>query len=175
MRDPASGACERSEDAVSESPFRRGFPSSEPSGREASKAGSASERIETRGEERQMLRAETTHFQVHTSSSAHISAGRVWGVGGGGALRCGRHAWHLHMCEQRGEAEAASRDPHIFRCEDCLPFRNAPPPPPPHTRPVTAGRRQATSQVQNNYFAELRGGSEEGSCLRLKDFCINPL
>jgi len=33
----------------------------------------------------------------------------------------------------------------------------------------------APSQFKNNYFAEIRSGSEEGSCLRLIDFCITQL
>jgi len=40
---------------------------------------------------------------------------------------------------------------------------------------VLWGGHRCSSQFKNNYFAEMWSGSEEGSYLRLIDFCITQL
>jgi len=45
----------------------------------------------------------------------------------------------------------------------------------PHTTVQAPHAATPRSQFQDNYFSEMRGGSEEGSYLRLIDLCITQL
>ena len=84
----------------------------------------------------------------------------------------GKGAETLSSCCLLARKRSGRLPPHILDCSRMSSWNVL-------DRRVRPARREKThdlrSRFKNDYFAEMSGGSEEGSCVRLKDVCITQL